>query len=61
MLLSDKDGNFYTGSTKDLIVRFYEHNAGRVKFTIRRKPFKLICYEAYLDGADAMREDANGT
>ena len=53
LLLSDKDGKFYTGSTDDLKRRIAEHEAGYVKSTVRRKPLKLIYYEACLNEADA--------
>ena len=53
LLLSEKDGKFYTGSTDDLKRRIAEHEAGSVKSTVRRKPLKLIYYEACLNEADA--------
>ncbi len=53
LLLSGKDGKFYTGSTDDLKRRIAEHEAGYVKSTVRRKPLKLIYYEACLNEADA--------
>ena len=53
LLLSEKDGKFYTGSTDDLKRRIAEHEAGYVKSTVRRKPLKLIYYEACLNEADA--------
>ena len=57
LLRSDKDGNFYTGSTDDLKRRIAEHEAGYVKSTVSRKPLKLIYYEACLNEEDArMRE-----
>jgi putative endonuclease len=53
LLLGEKDGKFYTGSTDDLKRRIAEHEAGYVKSTVRRKPMKLIYYEACLNEADA--------
>ena len=53
LLLSEKDGKFYTGSTDNLKRRIAEHNAGYVRSTVRRKPFKLIYYEACINEADA--------
>jgi len=53
LLLSEKDGKFYTGSTDDLKRRIAEHETGSVKSTVRRKPLKLIYYEACLNEADA--------
>ena len=46
VLLSLKDGNFYTGSTKDLKRRVREHNEGKERTTKDRKPLKLVYYEA---------------
>ena len=53
LLMSEADGNFYTGSTADLKRRIHEHNSGRVNSTKNRKPLKLIYYEACLDETDA--------
>jgi len=53
LLLSEKDGKFYTGSTDDLKRRMAEHEAGYVKSTVMRKPLNLIYYEACLNEADA--------
>ncbi len=47
ILISKKDGKFYTGSTNDLKRRLDEHNGGKVESTRRRKPFKIIYYEVY--------------
>ena len=57
VLLSEKDGRFYTGSTNDLKRRLDEHNAGKVESTKRRKPFKLIYYEACIDEKDARKRE----
>ena len=46
VLLSEKDGNWYTGYTDDLKRRFEEHNKGLVYASRKRRPFKLIYYEA---------------
>jgi putative endonuclease len=53
LIFSDKDGKFFKGSTEDLKRRIAEHEAGYVKSTVRRKPLKLIYYEACLNEADA--------
>jgi len=57
VLLSERDGRFYTGSSGDLRARVHEHNAGRVHSTAYRRPLKLIYYEACLDVADARRRE----
>ncbi len=57
VLLSEKDGRFYTGSTNDLKRQFDEHKARKVESIKRRKPFKLIYYEACIDEKDARQRE----
>ena len=57
ILKSKKDGNIYSGYTKNLKIRFSEHNKGRVEATKNRKPLKLIYYEAYLNQQDATKRE----
>jgi len=57
VLQSENDGNFYTGFTKDLKLRFEQHNKGYVDSTKSRGPFKLVYYEACLDKDDATRRE----
>jgi len=53
VLQSLKDNQFYTGSTNDLRRRFDEHQEGKVSSSRRRRPFKIIYYEACLNDHDA--------
>ncbi len=57
VLISEKDGKFYTGSIDDLKRRIAEHNAGYSKSTMNRRPLKLIYYEACLTESDARRRE----
>ena len=57
ILLSQKDGRFYTGLTGDLRKRIKEHNNGEVSSTKYRRPLRLIYYEACLDKYDALRRE----
>ncbi len=57
ILQSKKDMEFYTGSTKDLKLRFDQHNKGLVASTRDRRPFNLIYYEACVDKDDARRRE----
>jgi len=57
VLQSRKDEKFYTGFTKDLQLRFEQHNKGIVDSTRERGPLKLIYYEACLDKNDATRRE----
>jgi putative endonuclease len=54
LLKSEKDGKFYVGYTKDLNVRFEQHQKGLVTSTKHRLPFKLIYFEACLSQKDAI-------
>ena len=57
VLLSKKDGNFYTGFTKDLKLRFENHQKGQVDSTKDRRPLELIYYEACIDQKDATKRE----
>jgi putative endonuclease len=55
ILISEKNGIFYTESTSNLKRRLDEHNGGKVESTKRRKPLRLIYYEACIDENDARQ------
>ena len=57
VLQSLEDMNFYTGYTKDLKLRFEQHNKGLVESTSDRGPFNLIYYEACHDKNDAIKRE----
>jgi putative endonuclease len=57
VLLSKKDGKFYTGYTQDLKVRFEQHKKGQVKATKERRPLEFIYYEACLNQEDAIHRE----
>jgi len=57
VLQSKKDMDFYTGFTKNLKLRFEQHNKELVESTKDRGPFELIYYEACLDQEDATRRE----
>jgi len=57
VLLSEKDGKHYTGYTKDLKLRFDQHQNGEVTSTRHRRPLKLIYYEACINQYDAIRRE----
>jgi len=52
-----KDGSYYTGSTKDLIVRLERHNQGRTKYTKSKRPWELIHHEKYTDRSSAIKRE----
>ena len=49
ILQSKKDGNKYAGYTKDLNLRFEQHQNGEVESTKHRRPLKLIFFSAFPD------------
>jgi len=57
VLLSEKDCKYYVGYTKDLNVRFEQHQKSQVKSTKFRLPFKLIYYEASITKEDALKRE----
>ena len=57
VLQSDIDGKFYAGYTKDLKLRFDQHNKGLVESTRNRRPLRLIYYEACLHQGDALQRE----
>ena len=57
VLRSIKDMKFYTGFTKDLKLRFEQHNKGLVESSKDRRPLKLIYYEARLSQKDATKRE----
>ena len=57
VLESKTDNKFYTGYTKDLKLRFEQHQNGLVKSTAGRRPWKLIYYEACLNKQDAAHRE----
>jgi putative endonuclease len=57
ILESEKDGKKYPGYTKDLNLRFEQHQNGEVRSTRDRRPLKLIYFEACLCQADALKRE----
>ena len=55
-VLVSEDGKRYIGLTRNLRRRLEEHNRGESRATKGRK-WKLVYYEAYLDGRDARRRE----
>jgi putative endonuclease len=57
ILLSHKNGKFYTGCTNDLQARFNQHENGEVSSTKNRGPFEMIYYEASTNKLDAYSRE----
>ncbi len=54
VLLSQEDKKLYVGYTKNLKLRFEQHQKGEVRSTKHRLPFVLIYYEVCLNQEDAL-------
>jgi putative endonuclease len=57
VLISEKDGLFYTGYSCDLKQRLVAHEKGLVASTKHRRPLKLIYFEGCLNQQDATRRE----
>lgn len=57
ILVSLKDGNLYTGYSRDIKTRLAEHNAGKVPATRSRIPFALLYCELHKSQKDAMQRE----
>ncbi len=57
VLQSELDNNFYTGYTKNIELRFEQHQKGFVTSTKNRRPLKLIYFEACLNQDDATHRE----
>jgi putative endonuclease len=57
VLRSLKDGKNYTGYTKNLKLRFEQHNQGEVESTRNRRPMILIYFEGCLNQQDATHRE----
>jgi len=57
VLYSEKDKNFYIRCSSNLRLRYKEYSEGLVASTKRRRPMKLIYYEAYLIKENAERRE----
>ena len=57
VLHSLKDDKFYTGYTKNLKLRFEQHQKGEVHSTKTRLPVELIYFEGCLNQLDATHRE----
>jgi putative endonuclease len=58
VLISQSDGDLYTGFTKDLQRRLGEHNAGQSLATAPRRPFRLLFCEYHDSKSDALKRES---
>ncbi|OGY96705.1 MAG: hypothetical protein A2122_01010 [Candidatus Liptonbacteria bacterium GWB1_49_6] len=57
LLRSLRDERFYIGFTTDIGARLEKHNLGKVYWTKRSLPWKLVYYEAYISKMDALTRE----
>ena len=57
VLHSLKDGKNYTGYTKNLKLRFEQHQKGKVTSTKHRRPLELIFFEGCLSEECAIKRE----
>ena len=57
VLKSDKDSKRYTGYTKNLKLRFKQHQSGLVNSTRDRRPLRLIYFEGCVSQQDATHRE----
>jgi putative endonuclease len=58
VLVSEKDGNLYTGVTSDLARRLNEHQHGKVRSTKGRRPLRLVYKEEFDAKHEALAREA---
>jgi putative endonuclease len=58
VLISEVDGELYTGFTTELSRRLAEHNDGRSRATAPRRPFRLLFCEYHASKSDALKRES---
>ena len=57
ILQSEKDSSYYVGYSDNLEKRLYEHNSFTGRYTSRKKPWKLVYCEEYIEKSDALKRE----
>jgi putative endonuclease len=57
VLVSQKTGRRYVGSTQDVTKRLRQHNAGHSKSTRHGVPWRLVKTESFLTRAEAVQRE----
>ncbi|MEX0720783.1 MAG: GIY-YIG nuclease family protein, partial [Balneolaceae bacterium] len=58
ILKSESHGTYYYGSADDVNKRLKQHNAGKVRYTKGRKPWKLHYVEEFESRSEARKREA---
>ena len=57
ILISEKTGKYYIGSTGDINDRLHRHNSGQSRYTKSGIPWKLVYSEEYSTRGEAMKRE----
>jgi len=57
IIQSERNGSYYVGYSEDVVRRLEQHNAGKVKATRYRKPYRLVYQETYLTETEARQRE----
>ena len=57
IIVSQRNGRYYTGYASDVDRRLKEHNAGRVKATRYMRPWVLVYTEVFPDATSARKRE----
>jgi putative endonuclease len=57
LLKSSQGNHFYVGYTSDIDRRLAEHHQGKVYYTKRYRPWRLVYFETFFDEAQAKERE----
>lgn len=57
ILQSKVDQSFYIGFTTDLDRRLSEHNAGKSRYTSKKRPWEMVYTESYSSKVEALKRE----
>ncbi len=57
VLKSERNGQHYYGSCRDLDKRLARHNSGKVRSTKAFRPYKIIYFEQFESRSDAYKQE----
>ena len=56
-ILRNSEGRYYIGQTSDLQLRMQRHNSGKVFWTKRHGPWKLVLSKPFKTRSEAMMQE----
>jgi len=57
ILQSERNGSYYVGYSEDVVRRLELHNAGKIKATRYRRPYRLVYQEIYQTETEARQRE----